>query len=104
MLDVLLLSFVGALVYTILTSGLGYTIACSKNEEYYSNYCKESGKRTGYAIFMVIINFVWLFLYMYCLCTAQTSITVIQLIWPPLLLGEIILSIIGMNDYEWKIT
>lgn len=50
MLKVLLLSFVGALVYTILTSGVGFLIAKSKKETdmiYYCKYCEKYSVAEG---------------------------------------------------------
>lgn len=107
MLKVLLLSFIGALVYTILTSGVGFWIANSKKESdkmYYHNYYEKVNCRIGYAISMFIVNFIWMALYLYSFCNSETFITVLRWIWPPLVFGEFILFVMDMYDYEWKST
>lgn len=105
MLKVLLLSFVGALVFTILTSGLNFMIAkTTKNKEYLYSYCEKVNYRIGYAISMFIANFIWMALYLYCFCNSETIITVIRWIWVSSLFGAFILFVMNMYDYEWKST
>lgn len=96
MLDILFLSFIGALICTIVTSGIGLII-------HRSDYMDFDG-RVEYMIASFIIDFVYMMLFLYASCLELTILVVIRWMWPILILDILILLRWDNEDYELKST
>ncbi len=96
MLNVLILSFIGALICTISTSGIGLII-------HRSNYM-DFDKRVTYMIASFIINSLYMMLFLYVSCIELTILAVIRWMWPILVADIIILLILSNEEYELKST
>ncbi len=95
MLDALLFSFIGALICTIVTSGVGLFIY--RKSIYFD-------ERVQYMIVSFIIDFVYMILFLYCSCLELTIFTVIRWMWPILIVDFLILLCCSNNEYELKST
>lgn len=96
MLNVLILSFIGALIFTIVASGIGLIIH-SSDYMYFND-------RVKYMIASFIIDFVYMVLFLYVSCLELTIFAVIRWMWPILIFDIFILLIWGNDEYELKST
>lgn len=96
MLNVLVLSFVGALICTVVTSGIGLIIHKSD----YSYF----DERVKYMIASFIIDFVYMTLFLYLSCKELTILVVLRWMWPILIVDTILLLIWENDEYELKST
>lgn len=95
MLNVLILSFIGAVIFTILTSGIGLFIHRSD---------LDFDERVKYWIASFIIDFVYMMLFLYCSCLEFTIFVVLRWMWPILIIDFFILLICNNDEYELKST
>lgn len=96
MLNVLILSFIGALIFIIVASGIGLIIHRS-DYTYFDD-------RVKYMIASFIINFLYMMLLLYLSCLELTIFTVIRWMWPILIFDIVILLIMNNDEYELKST
>lgn len=95
MLNILILSFIGALICTIVTSGVGLIIHRDD---------LDFNERVTYMIASFVINFVYMMLFLYVKCLELTFLVVFRWMWPILIVDIIILLICGNDEYEIKST
>lgn len=98
MLNILLLAFVGVLICTLATSGVGLIL---RRNDYVDYYRRE---RVGYMIASFIINFVYMVLFLYGSCIELTILAVVRWMWPILVVDIIILLVLENDEYEIKST
>lgn len=96
MLNILILSFIGALICTIVTSGVGLII-------HRSDYAYFDG-RVPYMIASFVIDFVYMMLLLYAKCLELTILAVFRWMWPILIFDIVILLILDNDEYELKST
>lgn len=96
MLNILILSFIGALICTIVTSGVGLIIHRS-DYTYFDD-------RVKYMIASFIIDFIYMMLLLYLSCLELTIFAVIRWMWPILIFDIFILLIWCNDEYELKST
>lgn len=96
MLNVLILSFIGALIFTIVASGIGLIIHRSDYTDF--------DDRVKYMIASFIIEFVYMVLFLYVSCLELTILAVVRWMWPILIFDIFILLIWGNDEYELKST
>lgn len=96
MLNGLILSFIGAVIFTILTSGIGLVIHRSDYMDF--------DERVKYWIASFIIDFVYMMLFLYCSCLEFTIFVVLRWMWPILIVDILILLCCGNDEYELKST
>ncbi len=96
MLNVLILSFIGAFIFTIVTSGIGLII----HRDTYIDF----DERVKYMIASFIIDFVYMMLFLYVSCLELTIFVVLRWMWPILLVDIFILLMLGNDEYEIKST
>lgn len=95
MLNVLILSFIGALICTIITSGVG--LVMHRDDIYFDG-------RVGYMIASFIIDFVYMMLFLYVTCIELTILAVARWMWPILIFDIVILLFCKNKEYELKST
>lgn len=96
MLNILLLAFVGALICTIATSGVGLII--HRNDHFYFD------ERLTYMIVSFIIDYIYMVLFLYITCIEQTILVIVRWVWPILIVDIFILLKIENDEYEIKST
>lgn len=95
MLDILILSFIGALICTIATSGIGLIL--------HRDILENPDKRAKFMIVIFIVDFIWMMCFLYLSCIELTIITVIRWMWPALIVSALILSW-TFGEYEFNST
>lgn len=90
MLKILGLSFIGALICTIIT---GIVTAIIRRN--WDDFCK----RIGFIEFSFFVEFIWMTAFLYCSCKPQILLTVIMWMWPAIIVN-IIVIIIEHSTYK----
>lgn len=96
MLNILLLAFVGALICSILISGVGLII---HKDDRYNDF-----PRVPYMIASFVIDYILIVLFLYVSCIELTLLAVLRWMWPILVVNIIILLVLDNEEYELKAT
>lgn len=96
MLNILLLAFVGALICSILISGVGLII---HKDDRYNDF-----PRVPYMIASFVIDYILIVLFLYVSCIELTVLAVLRWMWPILVVNILILLLLYNEEYELKAT
>ncbi len=89
MLGVIGLSFVGALLFALLPTGIGFLISIIKKVRF--------KRDVRYEIISFVVNFLCMVLILYVSCEPQTFIIVISWMWVPLLVLSLVFDLFDDN-------
>lgn len=92
MLKTLLVSFIGALIYTAILA-----VVVAVVDKSIRAICE----KIGYLAISFGVEFIWMILFLYVTCKPQTIFTVLSWMWPALIVNLVVLYFFDGEEYEY---